>query len=170
MIKQLYAFGVVLALFVALAVSATPAAPSASELKSPAGSSSGEPNLAVGPDGRVFMAWIEPGQGGKGNVLYFSSLQSDAWSAPKAIARGANWFVNPADFPSVAVMPDGTLAAHWLVLSGPEADEAYDVNLAFSKDGGTTWSKPIVPHRDHKKKQHGFVSLMPTSDGKVAAI
>jgi len=166
--KQLCAFGVLLALAIALVVSATPAAPSASELKSPAGPRSGEPNLSVGPDGRVFMTWIEPEA--KGSVLYFSALQSDAWSAPKAIARGANWFVNPADFPSIAVMPDGTLAAHWLVLSGPAADEAYDVNLAFSKDGGTTWSKPIVPHRDRKKKQHGFVSLMPTPDGKLAAI
>jgi hypothetical protein len=170
MIKKLCAFTVLVALGAAFSVRATPAPPSASELKSPAGNGSAEANLAVGPDGRVFMTWIEPGQAGKGNVLNFSALQADTWSAPKAIARGTNWFVNPADFPSMSVMADGTLAAHWLVMAGGEdADEAYDVNIAFSKDG-TTWSKPVVPHRDRKKRQHGFVSLTPTADGKLAAI
>jgi hypothetical protein len=55
-------------------------------------------------------------------------------------------------------------------MSGGPDSEAYDVNLAFSKDAGATWTKPIVPHRDRKKRQHGFVSLTPTSDGKLAAI
>jgi hypothetical protein len=148
---------------------AKPLPPAVVDVKSPAGSGSAEPNLAVAPDGRVFMSWLEPAPG-KGNVLYFSVLQSDTWSAPKVIARGTNWFVNAADFPSMAVMPDGTLAAHWLVTSnGPDA-EVYDINLAFSKDGGNTWTKPVVPHRDHKKRQHGFLSLTPMSDGKLAAI
>jgi hypothetical protein len=72
----------------------------------------------------------------------------------------------------MAVLSDGTLAAHWFVKPagvGPES-EAYDINLSFSKDGGATWSKPMMPHHDGKKRQHGFVSLMPTSDAKLAAI
>jgi hypothetical protein len=146
-----------------------PLSPAAVDLKSPAGPGSAEPNLAVAPDGRVFMTWVEPTQG-KGSVLYFSVLQSQTWSAPKAIARGTNWFVNPADFPSLTVFPDGTLAAHWLVLNGEPDAEAYDINLSFSKDSGATWSKAVVIHRDRKKRQHGFVSLAPMKDGKLAAI
>jgi hypothetical protein len=72
----------------------------------------------------------------------------------------------------MAVLSDGTLAAHWFVKPagvGPES-EAYDINLAFSKDAGATWSKPFMPHHDGKKRQHGFVSLLPTSDGKLGAI
>ena len=148
---------------------AKPAPPAVVDVKSPAGSGSAEPNLSAAPDGRVFMTWIEPAQG-KGNVLYFSVLQADTWSTPKVIARGTNWFVNPADFPSIAVMPNGTLAVQWLVTSGDPGSEAYDINLAFSTDGGSTWTKPVVPHRDHKKRQHGFASLTPTSDGKLAII
>jgi hypothetical protein len=155
--------------FAAALLVARPPAPAAVDLKSPAGPGSAEPNLAVGRDGRVYMTWIEP-SAGKGSVLQFSVLQSQTWSAPKTIARGANWFVNPADFPSLAVFPDGTLAAHWLVLSGGPDSEAYDINLSFSKDTGTTWSKPVVIHRDRKKRQHGFVSLAPMTDGKLAAI
>src|SRR5215467_16307165 len=167
--KHLFASGVLVAVLALLALSAIPVAPGVVDVKSPAGSGSAEPNLATGPDGRVFMTWIEPAQG-KGNVLYFSTLQSQAWSAPKVIARGTNWFVNAADFPSMTVMPGGVLASHWLVKSGGEDSEAYDINLSFSKDAGATWSKPVVPHRDRKKRQHGFASLTPMPDGKLAAV
>src|SRR5262249_23317734 len=135
MAKTLFA-SVVFVVFIAAAFqSAVPVPAAVVDVKSPAGSGSAEPNLAAASDGRVFMSWIEPGQG-KGNVLYFSVLQSDTWSPPKVIERGSNWFVNPADFPSVAVMPDGTLASQWLVATGEPDSEVYDINLAFSKDGG----------------------------------
>ncbi|HEY2383705.1 MAG TPA: sialidase family protein [Terriglobia bacterium] len=171
MAKKLWLAAVLLLVFVAVSRPAAPLPPAAADLKSPAGSGSAEPNLAAAPDGRVFMTWIEPAAGtGKGSVLYVSVLQGNAWSAPKVIARGTNWFVNPADFPSIVVMLDGTLAAHWLVSNdGPEA-EVYDVDLSFSKDGGVSWTKPVVPHRDRKKRQHGFVSLTPLPDGKLAAV
>src|SRR5262245_31715278 len=162
---------VCLTLAASVVLSATPQPPASAvtEVKSPAAPGSGEANLAVGSDGRVYLSWLES-VSPKGNMLRFSVRGPQGWSAPKTIARGNNWFANPADFPAMAVMPDGTLAAHWLVMSGGDDSEAYDINLAFSKDSGGTWSKPIVPHRDGKKRQHGFVSLTPTRDGKLAAI
>ena len=151
-----------------LALTASPV-PSVNEIKSPAPPGSGQPNLAVAADGRVFLSWIEPDTP-QGYVLRFSVRGAQGWSAPKTIARGANWFVSDADVPSLAVLSDGTLAADWFVASVGPRSEAYDVNLVFSKDGGTTWSKPLMPHRDGKKRQHGFVSLVPTPDAKLAAI
>ena len=138
-----------------LALTASPV-PSVNEIKSPAPPGSGQPNLAVAADGRVFLSWIEPDTP-QGYVLRFSVRGAQGWSAPKTIARGANWFVSDADVPSLAVLSDGTLAADWFVASVGPRSEAYDVNLVFSKDGGTTWSKPLMPHRDGKKRQHGFV-------------
>jgi hypothetical protein len=158
-------------IIVAAAIAAAVPAPSVNELKSPAPPDSGQPNLTVGADGRVLLSWIEPGQP-NGYVLRFSTRGPQGWSAPKTIARGTNWFVSDADVPSTAALADGTLAAHWFVKPagvGP-ASEAYDMNLAFSKDGGATWSKPVMPHHDGTKRQHGFVSLIPTPDGKLAAI
>jgi len=125
-------------------------------------------DLAVASDGRVFVSWLEPATP-KGHVLRFSMRGPQGWSAPKTIARGTNWFANPADFPSMSVLADGTLAATWLVMSGGDDSEAYDINLAFSKDGGTTWTKPVLPHLDRKKREHGFLSLAPSADGKLAA-
>ena len=151
-----------------LALAASPV-PTVSEIKSPAPPGSGQPNLTVAADGRVFLSWMEPDKP-QGYVLRFSVRGAQGWSAPKTIARGANWFVSDADVPSLAVLSDGTLAADWFVASVGPRSEAYDVNLVFSKDGGTTWSKPLMPHRDGKKRQHGFVSLVPTPDAKLAAI
>ncbi len=151
-----------------LALAASPV-PTVSEIKSPAPPGSGQPNLTVAADGRVFLSWIEPDTP-QGYVLRFSVRGAQGWSAPKTIARGANWFVSDADVPSLAVLSDGTLAADWFVASVGPRSEAYDVNLVLSKDGGTTWSKPLMPHRDGKKRQHGFVSMVPTPDAKLAAI
>ncbi len=138
------------------------------ELPSPAGAGSGQPNLAVSPDGRVHLSWIERLSEGR-VALRFSTLEKGTWSAPRVIAEGANWFVNWADFPSMIALPDGSLAAHWLVKSGTGTFD-YDVTISRSFDGGKTWGKPFVPHRDGVKAEHGFVSLFAAKDGNLAAV
>jgi hypothetical protein len=138
------------------------------ELASPAGPGSAQPNLAVSPTGCVYLSWIERLEAGRFS-LRFSTLEKDKWSAPRVIAEGANWFVNWADFPSMVALPDGSLAAHWLVKSGAGTFE-YDVTIARSFDGGKTWGKPFVPHRDGVKAEHGFVSLFAAQDGNLAAV
>src|SRR5262245_61312258 len=152
-----------------LAVFAAAPPPTVSEIKPPAAAGSEEPNLAVAPDGRVYLSWLEP-VSPKGYGLRYSVRGPQGWAAPKTIAQGTNWFVSPADFPSLAMLSDGTLAANWLVATGGPRSEAYDVNVVLSKDGGATWGKPIVPHRDTKKRQHGFLSWVTTSEGKLGGI
>lgn len=138
------------------------------ELPSPAGQGSGQPNLAVSPDGRVHLSWIE--RLGEGRYsLRFATKEENGWSKPQVIAEGSNWFVNWADFPSMVALPDGSLAAHWLAKSGPGTFE-YDVNISRSFDGGKTWGKPFVPHRDSVKAEHGFVSMFAAQDGSLAAV
>src|SRR5215813_7301131 len=64
------------------------------ELPAPAGRRSGQPNLAVAPDGRVYLSWIE--RLGEGRFsLRFTLKEGDGWSTPRVIAEGANWFVLP---------------------------------------------------------------------------
>ena len=158
-----------ISLFLVVAALTAAPAPSVTDLKSPAGAGSEGGNVAVAADGRVFFTWLEP-SAPNGYALRFSVRGPQGWSAPKTVARGTNWFVSGADFPSMSIMSDGTLAATWLVATGGPSSEAYDINLAFSKDGGATWSRPVLPHRDRKKRQHGFLSLAPTVDGKLGAI
>src|SRR5262249_23503721 len=139
-----------------------------SEIPSPAATGSGEPNLTVASDGRVFFSWIE--SSGQASYLKFSSLSANnQWSAAQTIAQGNNWFVNWADFPSMIALPDGSLAAHWLAKSGSETFD-YDITISRSFDGGKTWGKPFVPHRDGVKAEHGFVSMFAAKDGSLAAV
>ena len=73
-------------------------------------------------------------------------------------------FVNWADFPSSLEMRDGTLAVHWLEKVA-DAPYAYHVMLALSSDDGATWSEPFRAHDDASPTEHGFVSMVPWSEG-----
>ncbi|MGH7664594.1 MAG: sialidase family protein [Gemmatimonadaceae bacterium] len=126
-------------------------------LPSPAGDRSGEPNLATGPDGRIYLSWLEAA-GDSAHTLRFAMLDDSGWSEPRTIATGSNWFVNWADFPSIVALPDGRLAAHWLERNA-EGTYTYDVRITQSADGGATWSEPVTPHRDGTSSEHGFVSF-----------
>jgi len=148
-----------LCLFSALAVAQV------RELPSPAAAGSGQPNLAVATDGRVYLSWLERTGEGR-HALRFAIKEGSGWSAPQTIAEGAGWVANWADFPSFIALPDGSLAAHWLVKNG----SGYDVNIARSFDSGKTWGKPFVPHRDGTPTEHGFVSMFAAPDGSLAAV
>lgn len=136
--------------------------------ESPTDGDSREPELSATHDGRIILSWVEK-IGDKRYALKTAAQGGKGWSETRTVAEGENWFVNWADFPSVIVLQDGSLAAHWLVKSGP-GTYAYNVNISRSKDGGKTWSKPIVPHRDNTQTEHGFVSLIPLPDGRLGAV
>ncbi|HUG39273.1 MAG TPA: sialidase family protein [Longimicrobiales bacterium] len=135
-------------------------------LESPAPPASAEPNLAVGPDG-FYLSWLERTAPGR-HALRFARLGADGWTAPRTVMERTGLFVNWADFPSMVVLEDGTLAAHWLEKSGA-GTYAYDVRAAVSTDGGATWGGDMVPHGDGVEAEHGFVSLFPL-DGRVGAV
>ena len=135
---------------------------------SPTTADSREPELTATADGRIILSWVEK-VGEKRYALRMASRDQTTWNEAQTIGEGENWFVNWADFPSVISLKDGSLAAHWLVKSGT-ATYAYNVNIALSKDAGKSWSKPIVPHLDNTQTEHGFVSLVPLSDGRLGAI
>ncbi len=135
------------------------------EINSPAGLRSSVPNLVRGDDGKVYLSWIEL-DAAANPTLRFSVWRGAGWSRARTIAAGEDWFVNWADFPSMAALADGTLAAHWLAKSAPDTF-AYDVNIAISHDGGESWSAPIVPHRDGVQTEHGFVSMVPLTPQRL---
>ena len=125
-------------------------------LPSPAGRNSGQPQLSSSSRG-LLLSWIE--RDGQKATLRFAERTAGAWSAPRDIASGTDWFVNWADVPSAMRLASGELVAHWLQKSGPDAD-AYDVRLAYSKDDGKTWSASFTPHSDGTKTEHGFATLL----------
>jgi hypothetical protein len=136
-------------------------------IESPATGDAREPELSATPDGRIILSWVER-IADQRYALRAAMRDRSGWTEPLTVAEGDNWFINWADFPSVIGLSDGSLAAHWLVKSGP-GTYAYNVNIAISREG-KTWTKPIVPHLDNTQTEHGFVSLIPLVDGRAGAI
>jgi hypothetical protein len=135
-----------------------------------AGPRSGEPELSVGEDGTAYLSWIEPQSDrpkDRGHALVFSKLSGKRWSAPREVARGDDWFVNWADFPAVRALADGGLLAHWRKMRGAGTYD-YDVMLSRAASGSAAWSAPTRPHTAGVAAEHGFVSLAPLGDGRVA--
>jgi hypothetical protein len=132
----------------------------------PAGEASSQPQLTASDRG-VILSWLE--QKDVAATLKFSELTSDAWPAAKAIASSKNWFISDADVPTVMRMSDGTLVAATYPLIDYQL-EAYELGLSYSKDEGKTWSRPIAPHHDKTKTQHGFASLFEMPDKSLGLV
>ena len=146
----------------------SPGAGAAREAPPPAAPGSGQPFLASDADGGVWMSWTEPASGGAHRVAaaYFDGAAGQ-WGAPVAIAQGSDFFVNWADFPSIHAF-DELLVAHWLQRGGGGGTYDYGVRLAWSQDGGATWSAPWTPHGDDTPTEHGFVSVFEAPGGTDA--
>ena len=126
------------------------------------------PNLVAGPDGAVYLTLTEQVDSAA-HALRFATLRDGAWSALRDIVRGHPLFVNWADFPSLAVLANGDLAAHWLEREGTDT-YAYGVRIARSTDGGASWSAGVAPHTDGLLAEHGFVSLWADGAEGVGAV
>jgi hypothetical protein len=133
---------------------------------SPAGPGSSEPQITV-QGNRLILSWIEVA-GGRA-TLKFAERTDKGWSTPATVYAGDNFFVNSFDVPSVRALADGSLVAHWLEMNGP-SDDASQVRLAWSKDGGRTWTKPANPHHDGTQTEHGFVSLFQSPNAGLGLV
>ena len=138
-----------------------------SAIPSPAAEGAGEPNLTTDAKGRVWLSWLEPRAGG-GQRFRMSSLSGNQWSQPVTITEGANLLANWADFPSVFVTSDGTIAAHWLERA--VARGAYGIRVVTSKDGGRSWTKATNPHPGSETGEHGFVSFFEAPSGGLGLV
>jgi len=131
-----------------------------------------QPDLVRAPDGSLLLSWVEHGDTAQGEVahtLKFARFANGAWSGPREIARGGDWFVNWADTPHIAATPDGALWTHWL-RKNAHAGYAYDIVLARSGDGGASWSEPVVVNMDGTPTEHGFVSLWPVGENRIGLV
>jgi hypothetical protein len=131
------------------------------EIDSPAPAGSAQPFLSDAYDGGVILSWLE--RAGSGHRFRFATRRDGRWSEPITVAEGDRFFANWADVPSVVRLPDGSIVAHWLQVSGPKK-YSYDVLIRHSPDGGRTWSGPLIPHHDGTETEHGFVSIVPWPD------
>jgi len=140
----------------------------ATVIASPAADRSQAYAMSTGADGRTYLVWLEPVTA-EAHALKFSVLDGARWATPREIARGTDWFVNWADHPSLAVLKDGTLLAHWLVHTGrAKGSYGYGVQVARSSDGGRTWTRTFTDGMDNVADYAGFVTFVPNATGADA--
>jgi len=127
------------------------------------------PNWVLSPQKKLFLSWTEH-EGDTSFALKYAVWQDSSWSTINTIARGQDWFVNWADFPSLAIFPGSelNLLAHYLKERAGGSTYDYDINLALSNDGGQGFRLLDLVH-DSTAAEHGFVSLLPFSYDKILA-
>lgn len=127
-----------------------------------------QPNFHLSAQGQLYLSWVEY-LNDSTDALLFSHLETGQWVAAKEIAKGSDWFVNWADFPTFVSSRDGkTLAAHWLQKRAAGTYD-YDVRISQSLDNGNTWSEAFIPHRDSIAAEHGFVSMLALPNNQLFA-
>jgi hypothetical protein len=129
----------------------------------PAMPGSAQPDLAVTPDGRLLLSWVNTQPGRRPAFQFAESYPDGRWATARTIAVGNSMFVNWADTPHIAGTADRALWAHWLQKSA-DAPYAYDVMLVRSLDHGMNWSAPRKVHDDATTTEHGFVAFWPQGD------
>lgn len=143
--------------------------PGVRDVPPPAGHGSGMYSLVAGGTDRAYLTWIEP-LPDKASSLRFARLEQGRWSPAKEIAQSSNWFVNWADHPSLAALPDGSLAAHWLVNNDTkQGSYGYGIRIAHSRNGGDTWRTVFSAGTDNTRDYSGFVTFLPDTGGFSAA-
>lgn len=140
-----------------------PGAPQPVTAPAPAGSNT--PSLIATADGRALLSWTER-RADSSVAIRVAEWRAQQWDSARTISEARPFFVNWADFPSVTVLSDGALAAHWLEREG-RGKYAYGVRVVRSTDNGRTWSAPVTPHTDGLEAEHGFVTLWPDSAGTL---
>jgi len=132
-------------------------------LQPPTGAQTSLSRVTVDAKGQLHLSWVKATE--ELNSLYHASLTGESWTAPKLIGEGEDWFVNWADFPFLSVNDSG-MAAHWPKKS---SSGTYDYNVAatFYRTETRRWSKPRIIHDDGVSAEHGFVSMLPMTEGRT---
>ena len=132
-------------------------------MPSPAAINSSLSRVITDSKGQVYLSWVT--REDELATLSYSKFEGDSWTDPAIISSGDNWFNNWADFPSLLVNADN-MAAHWLSMSA-EGSYDYDIKVAFYSSRNDSWGKGIIIHKDGISAEHGFVAMLPMSEGRT---
>ena len=132
-------------------------------MPSPADINSSLSRVITDSKGRVYLSWVT--REDELATLSYSKFEGGRWTDPAIISSGENWFNNWADFPSLMVNDDN-MAAHWLSMSA-EGTYDYDIKVAFYNASNNSWGEGITIHKDGVSAEHGFVAMLPMSEGRT---
>lgn len=136
-------------------------------MNNPAEAGTKFPNLYKDESGTIHMSWLL-GIEEDISALRYSSYKNNRWTEVKTVRVADDFFVNWADFPSVAGYDGNVTAAHWLREFEYEV-VATHIQIGFPGEDGR-WRSSVTPHEDRSMTEHGFVTMLPLSENKVLTI
>jgi hypothetical protein len=119
-----------------------------------------QPNVVAHPRGGFVLSYQAKLSDGCHALRTVAISSRGALGAVNEVARGCDWFVNWADFPSLAIADNGDWLTYYLKKSG-SGPYAYDIYTVRSKDQGKHWEPGFRIHDDGTPTEHGFVSIAP---------
>jgi hypothetical protein len=128
-----------------------------------------EPATAAGPDGSVYVAWVEHRTNGEADVM-LAHLDSAGHARGEAVrlnseaGRATAWRGDP---PTVAVSRDGIVYVGWTARVESASGHADDLYLSVSHDKGQNFASPVKVNDDKGPAVHGMHSLAVAHDGRL---
>ena len=83
------------------------------QVASPAPPGSRTPFVIADDNGVAYLSWTEQ-RVDSSFAIRLAKWNGNAWDSSRTIAADRQFFVNWADFPAIAKLDNGDLAAHWL--------------------------------------------------------
>jgi hypothetical protein len=118
-------------------------------------------SLAKAPEGTLWFSWVEP-EMGDARALRFSTfdLAAKKWSPARTVVRGPELVATSAEFPSLAIGPNGRVTAVWPSGHGTAF-------FSQSSNRGLDWSVPAPLTRESESVEK--ISVVALPDGRVMA-
>ncbi|HKX32075.1 MAG TPA: sialidase family protein [Blastocatellia bacterium] len=136
------------------------------EMENPAQSSSAFPNLTTAADGSTVLSWLEP-SGDREQVLRFAVRRGENWSETRPVTVNRSFNKHPAVLPAVMKLTETAFVSYWTQVR-PAGAHAEDVYATASRDGGKSWTEPLIVHRDRSESEHSLVSMAAMGPDRVA--
>lgn len=122
-------------------------------------------SAAMDSRGGLWIAYVE-GEVQKAHVTIARQNQHTGWASPIRVNETPEPVAADGENrPKLAFGPKDEMYVTWT--SPTSAKYTGDVRFSRSLDGGLTWSKPIVVHRDRQRISHRFESLIVDATGRV---
>lgn len=138
------------------------------EMENPAPPLSAFPNLTATSEGSTVLSWLEPSDDQE-KVLRFAVRRGESWSAVNQIKVSQSFNRHPAVLPAVTMLTDTAFISYWTQIR-KNGSHTEDVYAAASRDGGKSWTEPVIVHNDRSESEHSLVSMAPLGPDKVAII
>lgn len=128
----------------------------------------GEPSVAAGNEGSVFVVWVEHRE----NDADLMIRQYDSSGQPRGGAVRVNpqpgqvksWFGAP---PTVRVGRDGAVYVGWTAKAEASRGAANVLYLSVSRDNGNSFQSPVKVNDDIAPASHGMHSLAVDGKGRI---